>query len=102
MQYLTLQQIPSQVVIATLDGFRYEITIKDAGGFMVCGVVRDGETLLEPGFRIVNGSPLIPYRYMENGNFTFEIPDDEEPDYNQFESTQFLIYASPEELDSIR
>ncbi len=102
MQNITLQSIPSQVAIVTLDDFRYEITIKDAGGFMVCGIVRDGVIILEPGFRIVNGEPLIPYRYLEGGNFAFDIPEDEKPNYEQFQVTQFLVYASPEELESIR
>lgn len=102
MENITLQSIPSQVAIVTLDGSRYEITIKDADGFMVCGIVRDGITILDPGFRIVNGTPLIPYRYLENGNFAFDIPEDETPNYEQFQTTQFLVYASPEELESIR
>lgn len=102
MENITLQSMPSQVAIVTLDGARYEITIKDAGGFMVCGIVRDGVEILSPGFRIVNGEPLIPYRYLENGNFAFDIPEDEKPNYEQFQITQFLVYASPEELESIR
>ena len=102
MQNITLQSIPSQIAIVTLDGARYEITIKDAGGFMVCGIARDGVEILSPGFRIVSGSPLIPYRYLENGNFAFDIPEDEKPNYEQFQVTQFLVYASPEELESIR
>ena len=102
MKKLTLQNIPSQDVIVTLDGFRYEITIKDAGGFMVCGIVRDGETILSPGFRIISGAPLIPYRYLENGNFAFTIPVGETTNYKQFQITQFLVYASTEELESIR
>ena len=101
-QSITLQAIPSQEIIITLDSRRYEIQIKDAGDFMVYGISRDGETILETGFRIVNGEPLLPYKYMEDGNFAFVIPDSEVADYTNFELTQFLIYASQEELEALR
>lgn len=102
MELITLQAIPSQSVIITLDSNRYEIPIKDAGGFMVYGVIRNGLTILENGNRIVNGSPLLPYKYMEAGNLALSVPDAELPNYEQFGLTQFLYYASQEELESIR
>ena len=102
MQLITIQAVPSQEVIVTLEGNRYKIQIKDADGFMTYGVIRNGETLLENGTRIVNGSPLLPYKYMEAGNFALEVPDSELPNYKQFGVTQFLYYASQEELESVR
>lgn len=102
MELIELQAIPSQEIIVTLDGNRYEIPIKDAGGFMAYGVIRNGVTILENGNRIVNGSPLLPYKHMESGSFSLSVPDSELPDYRQFGLTQFLYYASQEELESIR
>ena len=102
MQLITIQAVPSQEVIVTLEGNRYKIQIKDADGFMTYGVIRNGETLLENGTRIVNGSPLLPYKYMESGNFALSVPDSELPNYEQFGLTQFLYYATQEELESIR
>lgn len=102
MKFITLQQTPNQEVIVTVNGSRYKIQIKSASGFMTYGVERDGITIIENGARIVNGSPLLPYRYMEEGNFILDVPDDEFPDYTKFESTQFLIYASQDEIESVR
>lgn len=102
MKLITLQQIPNQEVIITLDGFRYKIQIKSASGFMTYGVNRDGVIIIENGNRIVNGVPLLPYKYMEAGNFILDVPDSELPDFTKFESTQFLIYASQEEIEAIR
>lgn len=102
MKAITLQAIPNQEIIVTVDENRYTIQIKDCSGFMTYGVQRNGETIINNGNRIVNGALLLPYQYMEDGNFIFNIPDSELPDYTQFEVTQFLVYASQEELESIR
>lgn len=102
MELITLQAIPNQEVIVTLDNSRYKIQIKSASGFMTYGITRDGEIIIENGNRIVNGSPLLPYKYMESGNFILDVPDSELPDYTKFELTQFLIYASQEEIETAR
>ena len=102
MNLITLQQIPNQEVIITLNGSRYKIQIKSASGFMTYGITRDGEVIIENGNRIVNGAPLLPYKHMEAGNFILDVPDSELPDYTKFESTQFLIYVSQEELEAVR
>ena len=102
MNLITLQQIPNQEVVVTLDGSRYKIQIKSASGFMIYGIERDGVIIIENGNRIVNGAPLLPYKYMEAGNFILDVPDSELPDYTKFESTQFLTYASQEELAAVR
>lgn len=102
MKLITLQKIPNQEVIVTLDGSRYKIQIKSASGFMTYGVTRDGVIIIENGNRIVNGAPLLPYKYMEAGNFILDVPDSELPDFTRFESTQFLVFASQEEIEAIR
>ncbi len=101
MKSIALQAIPNQSIIVTLDGDRYEMPFKGAGGFMTYGVIRNGVTILENGTRIVNGVPLLPYKYMQNGNFSLSIPDNELPNYKQLGVTQFLYYATPEELELI-
>lgn len=102
MKLITLQQIPNQEVIVTLDGSRYKIQIKSASSFMTYGIERDGVVIIENGNRIVNGTPLLTYKYMESGNFVLDVPDNELPDYKKFGSTQFLIFASQEEIEAIR
>tara|TARA_R110000851_G_scaffold296559_1_gene451715 strand:+ start:834 stop:1142 length:309 start_codon:yes stop_codon:yes gene_type:complete len=102
MKLITLQKIPNQGVIVTLDNSRYKIQIKSASGFMTYGIERDGVIIIENGNRIVNGAPLLPYKYMESGNFILDVPDSELPDFTRFESTQFLTYASQEKIEAIR
>jgi len=51
--------------------------------------------------RAVSGFPLIPYSYLQNGNFTFITSNNEYPDWRQFGITQYLIYASKSELEEI-
>ena len=51
MKLITLQSIPNQEVIVTLDGYRYSIQIKSASGFMTYGVTRDGVVIVENGNR---------------------------------------------------
>lgn len=102
MELITIRAVSSQDVIVTLEGFRYEIALKDADGFMVFGIIRDGVTIIEPGMRIVNDSPFLPYLYLEQGNFILDLPDDEIPDYKQFGITQFLRYATDAELKAVR
>ena len=103
IQTITIQNIPNQKVTCTVSGFRYEITLKDASGFMVYGVARDGTELLAVGHRVVNRSPLLPYRYLEEGNFILSISDESgEADYTQFGQTQFLYYVPKESLEVFR
>ena len=100
-QQIELQATPNQSLSATLDETRYEITIKETTGVMSADIVRDGATIAQ-GARIAAGTPLIPYRYQERGNFVITTEGGCIPFYNQFGLTQFLIYASPAELVAFR
>lgn len=102
MESIALRPTPNQAIPVTLDGFRHLITIKSADGFMTCGIERDGAVLLESGTRIVEGEPLLPYKYMEQGNFIITNQNDEPIDYKKFEASQFLLYVTQDELDAIR
>jgi hypothetical protein len=61
-----------------LDGARYSLTFKEATGCMVADVERDDVVLLY-GVRVVAGSPIIPYGYLEAGNFVLLTENDELP-----------------------
>jgi len=99
---ISLQKVPSQQIIVTIEDYRYKIQIKDAGGFMTYGIDIDGVVLIENGCRLVNGVPLLPYSYMsEKGNFILDMPEIETPDYTKFDATQFLIYVSNAELEIV-
>ena len=86
----------------TIDDARYVITIKDiGGGSMIYNVVID-DTPVISGHRATAGVPLLPYRYLERGNFIFITENEENPNYLNFGSSNSLVYASPEELRALR
>lgn len=98
---VSIQALPNQSLSIQLDGFRYDITIKEANGVMSASVVRDGETLVD-NVRLVSGTPVLPYRYQEQGNFALTTLDEELPYYTAFGITQFLVYLNDAELAALR
>jgi hypothetical protein len=67
---------------------------------MAIDIIRNGTPIIS-GSRMVPGYPLIPYNYLEDGNFTMLTEDDAYPDYSQFGISQFLIYASQAEIAAL-
>lgn len=98
---VSLSAVPNQELSLQVEDVRYDLTVKEGNGCMVVSVVRNGETILQ-GARAVAGSLLIPAIYQEAGNFIFETQDDALPYYDQFGTTQFLVYLTAAELDALR
>ncbi len=101
MQTIPIQAIPNQTLTVTLDDTRYSLTFKEIDGSMAATISINDVRIIS-GFEIVAGGLLIPYRYLENGNFTFVTAEDAIPYYNEFGETQSLIYISQAELDAAR
>lgn len=98
MRTIALDSVPNQTLSVTLDNNRWDITIKEADGVM-CATLNLNDVLVISGQRIVAGSPLIPYRYLQgSGNFWLLTEDDELPFYTRFGVDQQFVYASPGEL----
>lgn len=100
MILIPLDAVANQSFTINLDGSSYDIAIKETNGVMAANIVRDGATLLL-GTRIVAGTPLIPYDYLQLGNFILTTENDEIPYYTQFGVTQQLLYASIAEIGEI-
>ena len=98
---IPVQAVPNQNLTITLDQANYTITLKTMGDLMAASIVRDGVTLFT-NQRVVAGTPLIPYRYQEAGNFIFITADDSFPFYEQFNVNQFLLYFTAAELVTLR
>jgi hypothetical protein len=98
---ITLQALPNQSFSIQLGESRYDITLKEANGVMSASVVRDGTPVVE-NVRLVAGSPLLPYRYLEDGNFVLFTQDDDLPYYTAFGVTQFLTYLTADEVAALR
>lgn len=100
MLNIDLQPIPNQSFSVILDGSVYDITIKETNGTMSYDMTRDNVPVLN-GQRIVTGSVLIPYRYLQKGNFVLTTLNEELPDYTKFGSSQFLVYITADEVEAL-
>lgn len=98
---VALQPVANQSLSIQLDDSRYDLTIKEANGVMCATVARDGVTLIQ-GVRIVAKTPLVPYAYLQEGNFVLLTEGDELPYFDQFGNTQNLVYLSADEIDALR
>lgn len=90
-----LADVPSQAFTVTLEQERWSFRFVTAGGMLVADVARDGVLLLT-GTRVLAGEPIIPYRYLQTGNFLFldsreQIPTTQSP----------LAYLSAAEIAAI-
>ena len=99
-QLLTLANLPNQIVrVNSLDN-RWELTFKSTTNLLTVTLGLNNVTLLS-GYRVVPGIPLIPYRYLETGNFIFLTENNDYPFYTAFNQTQQLFYFTQAELNSI-
>jgi hypothetical protein len=98
---IALQAVPNQAFSVVLEDARYAVTIKEANGVMVADITRDNVVLIQ-GTRITAGTPLLPYRYLESGNFVLLTQDDALPYYTEFGTTQSLVYVTKAEIASLR
>ena len=92
---------PNQSFSVQLDGAFYDIHLREANGVMAATIARDGVTLVSAS-RITAGTPLLPYRYQEAGNFVMTTDDEALPYWDQFGITQFLVYLSAAEVTALR
>lgn len=99
---ISLEAIPNQEFTVTLGDYSYDIRIFSTNGSMAYDLSIDDEIIIQ-GFKFVNEILMLPYEYQElDGNLLLVVPDDELPDYENFGSTQFLIYLDADETESYR
>lgn len=97
MRIIPLAAVPNQSFTVTLDDIRWVVRLATARSVLVCDVTKDG-VLLVSGTRALAGEPIIPYSYLETGNFIFVVNGGDLPDYRRFNISQFLAYLSAEEI----
>jgi len=100
MQEIPLTAEPNQEFTVRLSDRRFSLRIKEAGGVMVADVTVDEAVRLE-ATRVLAGEPLIPYEYLEAGNFMLLTDGDALPAWAEFGVTQFLVFLSPEEIAAL-
>jgi hypothetical protein len=108
MIQIPLVNIPNQSLSINLAGNLYDIRIhacRDNGeygtGIMAVSIAINNVVVVT-GQRALPDFPIIPARYLENGNFLIQTMNDDYPDWRQFGITQNLIFASQAELDTFR
>lgn len=102
MLQIPLDRVASQNVVMYLNGDRYSITLKEShSGSVLCSITRNDDVLVS-NFVCVFGTPVVPYDYLESGNFIFLTTNDDYPDWRQFGTQHFLFYATPEEIEGLR
>lgn len=101
MQLIPLAQLPNQTFSIQADNNFYDFEIKLAGTEMLFSVSVNNVLTISNN-RIIINTPLIPYQYLENGNFFLSSINAILPDYNLFGVNQNLYYLSQEELATIR
>lgn len=98
---IDLAPLANQSVAVRLDNALYEIVVRTTSGVMSVDILRGGELAVQ-GQRAAAGSPLIPYVYLEAGNFIFVTENEEYADWRKFGTSHFLLYATAQELADIR
>jgi hypothetical protein len=98
---VAIAAVPNQELTIQLEGIIYDIALREANGIMTASITRDG-TPVARNTLAVAGTPLLPYRHQEAGNFLFTTEDEALPYYDQFGLTQFLVYVTADELAAYR
>lgn len=103
MQTISIQAIPNQEFTVNIGDYRYDIRLVFIEpGTMAYDLSIDEQPVIR-GQRVTKGELFMPYRYQEvDGNFYLYMPEDEQPDYEQFGDSQMLYYLNPEEVDQVR
>lgn len=101
MDVLPIQALPNQSFTIRLGGYTWGIAIKTVRSGTVVDVSRDNDTIVS-GAAAVAGFPILPYQYMEAGNFIFSTQNEEIPNWESFGVTQDLVYLTAAELEEYR
>lgn len=98
---IALQQTPNQSFSLDVDGLTFDITLKTAT-YTVADVYIGNELIIS-GTRVMPYRPIVPYEYLlqEAGNFFFITEDGEYPMYDQFGTTQSLVYLTADEVGAL-
>lgn len=101
MLTIPLQAVPNQSFSLQINNNNYDLVVRDCGNVMAVDVAINNVVIVI-GVRAVPRNFILPYRYLENGNFLITSMDDEYPDWRKFGLEQFMIFASQAELNALR
>lgn len=101
MQLIPIASVPNQSFSVELDGSLYDLALTAANGCMAVSIGSNGNAIIS-GMRAVSGSLIIPYDYLNSGNFLFLTLNEDQPDYTKFNVSQVLIYVSAADIASMQ
>ena len=113
MEIVPIQAVPSQTTsYIDPDGNQWDITIKAVAvelddnnnpiAEQIAFSFTRNATVLIQGICAVSGYRIIPYDYLENGNFVLVTRAQQIPDYTQFGISQQLVFLTEAEIQSFR
>lgn len=104
MLQIPLQAVPNQSLSLQLDNNTYDITIRACNSgeaqVMAFDITINNEIVIQ-GQRATGDGIIIPYPYLFDGNFILLTRDNDLPDWSKFQISQYLIYASNDEIGDI-
>lgn len=108
MIQIPLAAIANQSLSINLEGVQYDINVHacrdnniPGTGIVAFDIIRDSVPIVT-GIRAIAGFPILPAKYLEDGNFIVVTANEEYPDWRQFGVTQNLVFVSQTELDTLR
>lgn len=101
MRIIPIAAVANQELSVRLDDQRLVLRLKEARGVMVADLDRDDVRVIS-ATRVLAGEPIIPYHYLESGNFLLMTINDELPDWRNFETTQTLVYLTAAEVAALK
>ena len=100
-QQVPIQTLPNQSFSITLDGNLFQIALRETNGVVSASMIINGVDEID-NVRCVAGTPIIPSRYQEAGNFLFLTQNGELPNYAKFNVSQILLYFTTAEIAAYR
>lgn len=99
---LKLQSTPMQQFTTTIGDYFYQITIRYVLNGMAFSFSADGVEILTNASTVQN-TPIIQPRYIweKYGNFMFICKENDYPNFEEFEITQFFVFLTVEEMQNI-
>lgn len=97
---IPLRAVPAQEFTVQVDEQRFVMRFVDAVSCVAVDLTVNGAVVLL-GQRIVAGTPVIPYSYLETGNFFILTEQEALPDWREFGVSQTLLYLTPGEIAAL-
>ncbi len=96
---ISLQAVPNQKFSVDADGYTYDVVVRTTDNRTVVDVSIDGDYVVR-GMRALPFVPLIPYPYLQAGNFVFQTQNDNIPYYTDFGASTSLVYLELVDLNA--